>query len=243
MKRELISALVGLAMATAASADDAAVRQAVTQLAPSATIESIKPSAVANFSEVNVGGRFIYVSNDGRHLFYGPLLDLVAKVDLTEQRRTVLRKDLLATVPAKQAIRFEGQNAKHHVTVFTDIDCGYCRKLHQQVAEINAAGITVDYLFFPRGGLQSPAYDKAVSVWCAADQQQALSLAKAGQPISNKMCANPIRDDYELGLKLGLGDFGTPAVFADDGRQLGGYLSAADLAKRLNETAPGKAAR
>lgn len=243
MKRELISALVGLALATAANADDAAVRQAISELAPNAKIESIKPSAVANFSEVNIGGRFFYVSNDGHHLFYGPLVDLETKVDLTEQRRTVLRKELLATVPAKQAIRFEGQNAKHHVTVFTDIDCGYCRKLHQQVAEINAAGITVDYLFFPRGGLQSPAYDKAVSVWCAADQQQALSLAKAGQPISNKMCANPIRDDYELGLKLGVGDFGTPAVFADDGRQLGGYLSAADLAKRLNETAPSKAAR
>ncbi|AVP95820.1 hypothetical protein C7S18_00770 [Ahniella affigens] len=243
MKRELISALVGLSMATAASADDAAIRQAVTKLVPGAKIESIKPSAVADFSEVNVGGRFVYVSHDGTHLFQGPLLDLSRQVNLTEQSQVALRKDLLATVPAKQAIRFEGQNAKHHVTVFTDIDCGYCRKLHQHVAEFNAAGITVDYLFFPRGGLQSPSYDKAVSVWCAADQQQALSLAKAGQSISNKMCANPIRDDFELGLKLGVGDFGTPAVFADDGRQLGGYLNAADLVKRLNEPAAARTAR
>lgn len=248
MRQVLLTSLLALGWASAACADDTAIRQAVSQLVPSAQISSIKPSAVKGFSEVQIAGQFVYVSNDGLHLFRGPLLDLKQQVDLTEQSRMALRKDLLSGIKPSQTIRYPGKSqdghaAAHHITVFTDIDCGYCRKLHQQIAEINAAGVTVDYLFYPRGGLQSPSYDKAVSVWCASDPQQALTAAKAGQPVSSKMCANPIRDDFELALKMGVGEFGTPAVYADDGRQLGGYLSPPDLLKRLNEAPARKAAR
>lgn len=243
MRAIWFTGLAALGSASAASADEAAIRQAVSKVVPSAQIDVIKPSAVSGFSEVQIAGKFLYVSNDGRHMFAGSLYDLAQQVDLTEQSRSVLRKDLLSGIEPEQVIRYPGKDAKHHITVFTDIDCGYCRKLHQQIAEINAAGVTVDYLFYPRGGLQSPSYDKAVSVWCASNQQQALTDAKAGQAISSKMCANPIREDFELALKMGVGDYGTPAVCADDGRQLGGYLSSVDLLKRLNEKPASRAAR
>ncbi|MBK8283776.1 MAG: thioredoxin fold domain-containing protein [Ahniella sp.] len=241
----LVATVLALASATggAVHANDDAVREAIRALVPQANIEQIKPSAVAGFQEVTVDNNILYVSNDGKHLFQGALFDITRRVDLTEQSKAAHRAKTLAGIDKTKTISFPAKNEKHHVTIFTDIDCGYCRKLHQEVAQINDLGISVDYLFFPRNGLQSDAYNKAVSVWCATDRKLALTDAKAGKPIEHKMCANPIADDFQIGLKLGVGAFGTPAMYADDGRQLGGYLAAPALLERLNQAKPAKVAR
>lgn len=234
----VLKTVLALASATGGlvHANDDTVRDAVRTLVPEAKIESIRASAVPGFREVTIDGRIVYVSADGKHLFQGTLYDIPNRVDLTDRSRSTQRAAVLAAIDATKTIRFPAKDEKHHVTVFTDIDCGYCRKLHQEVAQINALGISVDYLFFPRGGLQSPAYDKAVSVWCASDRRAALTDAKSGKPIEPKMCANPIADDFRIGLRLGVGEFGTPAMFADDGRQLGGYLAAPALLERLGQS-------
>jgi thiol:disulfide interchange protein DsbC len=119
------------------------------------------------------------------------------------------------------------------VTVFTDIDCGYCRRLHTQMADYNNAGISVEYLFFPRAGLGSESFTKAVSVWCAANRNEALTHAKNGDAIENKTCDNPITEEFELGRKIGIA--GTPAVIADDGTQIGGYLTPEQMVARLDQ--------
>ena len=132
-------------------------------------------------------------------------------------------------------ISFGPANAKHTVSVFTDIDCGYCRRMHQQMADYNKAGIRVQYLFFPRAGVGSESFDKAVSVWCATDRNKALSDAKAGVALDKKECANPIAEEYALGNKIGVS--GTPAVIAADGTQLGGYLPPEQMLQRLDQLA------
>jgi len=225
-------ALAGALSATTVQADEAKVRAAIQSLVPNAKIDSFADAAMPGYSEVSIGGNIVYVSNDGKYLIQGSVFDITTKTDLTEKRRADTRKVELAKVPVEKRIRFKAKEEKHRVTVFTDIDCGYCRKLHQEMAQYNDLGITVDYLFFPRAGLNSPSFTKAVNVWCAADKQSAMTDAKNGKEVPAKTCANPIAEDYALGQKVGVN--GTPAIFTDDGTQLGGYVPAASLLERLN---------
>lgn len=231
----LMLAFAGALSATSAHADEQQVRAAIKSLVPTATIDSLADAPMPGFTEVSLGGTVVYVSNDGKYLIQGSVFDIANKTDLTEKRRADARKVELAKVPANKMIQFKAKDEKYRVTVFTDIDCGYCRKLHQEIAQYNDLGITVDYLFFPRAGLNSESYNKAVSVWCAADKQAAMTDAKAGKEIPSKTCANPIADDYALGQKVGVN--GTPAIFTADGTQVGGYVPATSLFERLNSKA------
>lgn len=229
-----ILALAGLLAAAAlpAHADDKVVREAILTLVPNATIDTIAESTLPGFYEVSLGGQLIYVSADGRFLVQGNVYDIANKVDLTEQKRNGTRKAALDRVPANQRIVFAPKDVKHRLTVFTDIDCGYCRRLHQEMADYNARGIAVEYLFFPRAGLGSESFQKAVNVWCAADRADALTKAKAGQELEKRTCDNPITDDYQLGQKIGIS--GTPALIAEDGTLLPGYMPADQLLMRLD---------
>jgi thiol:disulfide interchange protein DsbC len=225
--------------ATAAAAPapgDAAIRAAVAKAVPNLPVEAIRASPVAGFREVVIGGRVLYASQDGKYLLQGSLIRLADRKDMTDASEAVLRRDILDDVGPERRIVFPARGeAKHRITVFTDIDCGYCRKLHSQIADYNAAGITVDYLFFPRAGIDSESYDKAVSVWCAPDRRKALTDAKADRPVPKRTCANPIAAEYKLGQKVGVD--GTPAVYLDDGSHLSGYLPPDEMLARLDEHA------
>lgn len=224
-------------IAPPASGDDATalVRTAIATLVPDATIDSISDAAIPGFYEVALGGQLVYVSADGRYLLQGSIYDIANKTDLTEASRASVRKQALAGVPKAEKITFEAADPKHRVTVFTDIDCGYCRRMHAQIAEYNTQGISVDYLFFPRSGLGTDSFDKAVSVYCAADRNAALTAAKESGEIAKASCANPIESQFALGNKIGVS--GTPAVITADGMQVGGYVPPEQLRQRLDELA------
>ncbi|HEU0151914.1 MAG TPA: thioredoxin fold domain-containing protein [Arenimonas sp.] len=219
------------------------VRAALAELAPGAEVGKVSASPIPGFQEVPLEGRVIYVSNDGKYLIQGTLFDIAARESLTSASESVLRKDLLATVGEDRKITFAAAQPKYTITVFTDIDCGYCQRMHQQIAEYNRLGITVDYLFYPRGGIGSESFDKAVAVWCAPDRNEALTAAKAGRVPPKGDCTNPVTMDYDLGRRIGLD--GTPAIYTRDGVQLGGYLEPAAMLARLDELAAkaAKAAR
>ncbi|GIX32837.1 MAG: hypothetical protein KatS3mg125_0793 [Lysobacterales bacterium] len=213
------------------SAEEDRVRQGIRALVPDANIESVKPSPVPGLYEVIVSGQIVYVSADGRYLIQGGMFDMEKREDLTELARARIRKEALAKVPPEKRIVFAPKERKHTLTVFTDIDCGYCRRLHQHMAEYNAAGIAIEYLFFPRAGIGSPSYEKAVSVWCSADPRDALTRAKAGEEIPSRSCDNPVMEDFELGKRIGI--TGTPAVITEEGILIGGYLTPEQLQERL----------
>lgn len=219
----------------AATSGDAAVRSAVLKAVPGAVIDNIKPSVIPGYREVAIGGHVVYVSADGKYLMQGSLIDLGSRNNLTEASEGVLRRAVLDAVPRDRRIIFSPAKPKYRITVFTDIDCGYCRKLHAQIGDYMKAGISVEYLFFPRAGLASESFTKAVNVWCAPDRRKALTDAKADRPVAKRTCANPITMDFALGRKLGVD--GTPAIYAADGTQLGGYLSPADMIARLDRQA------
>ena len=198
-------------------------------------IISVNDTPIQGVKEVMVdGGRgseILYLSEDGKYIINGTLFDIENRVDLTDQKKSVIRKDLLATMGDSQRINFYPEKMDYHVTVFTDIDCGYCRKLHAEVQQYNELGIGISYLFFPRAGLKSGSYDKAVNVWCAADQQQAMTLAKAGETVEAKTCDNPITEHYKAGVSSGVS--GTPALVLDNGTLMPGYLPPQQLKQRL----------
>ena len=218
--------------ASVSYADEATVKKALNEFMPGTHIESIKAAEIKGLYEVVAGGNIFYASEDGRYLLQGQLYDAVEKKNITEDKLANVRKTALEKVGEKNMIVFKPKTSKHMVSIFTDIDCGYCRKLHSEIDQYLAQGITVRYLFFPRAGKGSDSYKKAVSVWCAADQQKALTTAKKGESLEAKTCDNPIDEHMQLGEAFGMS--GTPMIVTEKGNVLPGYVPAAQLAKVLS---------
>lgn len=224
------------APAPAAGGDvDQRVRSALAQLDPNFKPDYLGAAPFPGFREVVVGGQVLYVSDDGRYLLQAQPFDIQARQFASSEGLLAYRRKELASVPASQRIVFAPPNPKYTVSVFTDVECGYCRKLHSEIAELNKQGIAVEYLAFPRMGLASQDFKDMVSVWCAADRKQALTAAKQGKAIAARDCTNPVALEYKLGERLGVN--GTPAIFGPDGTQLGGYLPPAQLRQALDRRA------
>ena len=210
------------------------IRAKLKESLPNFTPDSIKPSPVTGFHEVVFGTKVIYISDDGKYVFEGVLVDIEdGKKNLTAQAENEARKKYVTEVNEQKSISFGAEKPRHTITVFTDIDCPYCQKLHAEMDQYASYGIKVNYLLFPRNGITSPGYLKAVSVWCNDDRASALTRAKNREEIEDKTCDNPIADHYEIGKKVGV--TGTPAVFTEDGRLMPGYVPAKELAQILDE--------
>lgn len=216
-----------------ASNDFPEIRKALTQLVPGIAVDSIKQSAIPSLYEVAIGADVIYVTSDGRFMLQGNLIDLVSKANLTEDKRAQGRLKIINNIDTKTMIVYSPKQVKHIVTVFTDIDCPYCRKMHEEMADYNKLGIEIRYLAFPRAGINSPSYDKTVAVWCAKDRNAALTASKAGKPVEQKTCKNPVQDHLSLVETLGLS--GTPTLIFEDGTMIPGYVPADRLIKVLEE--------
>jgi thiol:disulfide interchange protein DsbC len=228
----LLAAAAALALAAPAFAGpEAAIEERLSKMLPEYGVDSISESAMPGVYEVMMGPQVIYMSADGRYMMQGRLIDLETREDLTEPRRAAARKAAVDKVGEEQMVIFAPKDYKHTVTVFTDIDCGYCRKLHQEMDDYLEAGIRVRYVFYPRAGVGSESFNEAVSVWCADDRQQAMTDAKAGKPIEARTCENPVTAHMQLGEQLNIS--GTPALVLDNGEMLPGYVPANRLSAAL----------
>ena len=191
-------------------------------------------SPIAGFYEVQVeGGPLLYVSADGEYFFDGSLYQVKAGrfVDVLDIRLSKARRDLFADRSTSDMIIFKpAGETKAVMNVFTDVDCGYCRKLHTEMGELNSYGIEVRYLAYPRSGIPSESYDKIATAWCAQNQRDTLTRIKNGEDVPTSVCAdNPVADHFALGRKIGVS--GTPSIILMDGSMIPGYQSAADFAK------------
>jgi thiol:disulfide interchange protein DsbC len=237
----ILVALFGVAIASDATsaetqtskAADAVVAK-LAALRPDLSIKRAAPAPVANMIEIELaGGSVLYASADGRYLIAGDLYELGDKlVNVAEKARNEKRKELIAQVSLADMAIFPAQgHRKAVITVFTDVDCGFCRKLHQEVPQMNKMGVEVRYLAYPRSGVGSPSYDKLVTAWCSSDRQDAITRLKRGEELTAKTCDNPVAHEFELGQLAGLS--GTPAIVLEDGRMLDGYLTADQLKQQL----------
>ena len=228
--------------AVAASAKPAApvvipadVRARVVAKLPGAQPADVAASPIPGIYEVTMGGLIAYVSSDGKYLLSGNVYDLDTQVNLTASRRNSARAKALAATSESNMIVFGPANAKMTVTVFTDVDCGFCRKFHSQIAEVNKAGVRVRYMFYPRTGPGTESWAKAEQVWCATDRREALTRAKKGDMVKGKNCGDAaVKSQYELGSDLGVE--GTPAIFTQNGDYIGGYLTPAELVQAIQES-------
>lgn len=226
-------ALLSAVLCAAAESDEvpAAVEAAMAKLLPGVEPDAIAPGPMDGFFEVRVGPRLFYVSADGKFLIDGDVIDVPARSNLTEQRRGEVRLEAIGGLDEAGMITFSPERPKHTVTVFTDIDCTYCRRLHQEIDAYLAHGIRVRYLAYPRSGAGTPSYDKAVSVWCAEDRKRALTRAKADRRIEQRRCDNPVDQHLATGSLVGVQ--GTPTIVLEDGRVLPGFVPPERLAELL----------
>jgi thiol:disulfide interchange protein DsbC len=195
-------------------------------------LEDVRMSPVNGIYEVTRGSEISYLSGDGRYAILGDMIDLDADANISENRRRGIRARIIEAVPETEMLVFSPKDPKYTITVFTDIDCGYCRRLHSQIAEYNRLGIRVRYLFFPRSGPDTESWHKAEAVWCSSNRNDALTRAKKGEAIQAPKCPSGIiKRDYDLGQKLAVD--GTPAIFLPSGEMLPGYAPPGQLAKYL----------
>ena len=227
------------AQPTAQSAAQSAAadpRIALLKLLPAgAKLDDLQPSPVAGIYQFTQGAEISYLTSDGKYFIDGNLYDMKSRDNLTEALRTHARIAMNNAVPESEMMIFSPPNPKYTITVFTDVDCGYCRKLHSQMAELNKLGIRVRYMFFPRSGPGTESWKKAEVVWCSPNRNEALTRAKAGATLDmNKICApTPVKREYELGENIGVR--GTPAIITEKGDYISGYMEPHELLDQLKE--------
>ena len=212
-----------------------AIAEALKKALPDIKPDLIKPSQIPGLYIVVAGPKLFYVSQDGHYLIQGAMIDLKTMKNLTESRVAEARIDSLNKIGLNNMVIFKPKITKHWVYVFTDIDCGYCRKLHSEIDQYMNAGIEIRYLFFPRAGMGSTSWGKAVSVWCAKDRNDALTKAKKDESIEKKECDNPVIEHHALGIAMHAA--GTPMIVTEKGNILAGYYSAAQLSSLLEQEA------
>ncbi len=201
------------------------------------SVQSIKESKVKGLFVVDIGDlQPIYASSDGDFFLYGELYSIKdgSLLNTTKQEININRRAILDSVLSeKDYITFKAENEKHEVTVFTDVDCGYCRKFHGEINDFNAQGITVKYVAFPRSGLESESYNKIVGAWCSSNPKETLTALKQGLDPELSLCQDhPVEEHFMLGQRIGI--TGTPAIISSSGDLLPGYLPPLELLKRLN---------
>lgn len=202
---------------------------------PDMQLQSLTPVGQTGLYEAVIDDRIYYFTADGQYLLQGDILALESRENITEARRLEVKKALLERVNEDEMIIFAAKKPDYAVTIFTDVDCGYCRELHRQVKDYNDLGITIRYMAFPRAGAESESANKLIEVWCAKDQQKAMTDAKAQREVNKtSLCEdNPVAEQFEIGGKLGVR--GTPAIFLEDGQMLPGYLPPKKLREVLDE--------
>lgn len=228
----VIAPLFFIGISHAAESDK--LRQKLEQSLPGVAIDSLKKVDNADLYEGVINGEILYFSADGRYVLQGELVSLESRTNLTEQRRVSLRKDIIDSLDEEDMIIFEPKQTEHTLTVFTDIDCVYCRKMHSEIEQYKDLGIRIRYMAYPRGGIGSQSYDEAVTVWCNEDRHDAMTRAKAGEEMKAKTCDNPVKAEFETGQKLGVQ--GTPALFTENGQMLPGYVPPERLKEILEQT-------
>lgn len=233
LKMALPGLVIGSISMGALANDIAAIQAKLNEIIPDAPAAKIEKSPVAGVYQVSVGPNVIYMSADAKYLFNGSLVDLTTRENLTESAKNNARMQALAEIDEASMIVFPAKGkVKHTLTVFTDIDCPYCKKFHNEVLKLNENGISVRYLAFPRSGPQTPSYDKMVSIWCAKDRVKAMDESKQGKDVAIAKCENPVMAHMIQAQNFGIS--GTPTLILDNGQMIPGYVPAQELIQALN---------
>lgn len=229
----VITACLVISPVFAENIDLETARKNISKLFKNVNPENIVPSPIPGLYQVAMPPRFFYASADGRYVVDGDLIDMTTKENISQGSRNSSVAAAINAMGEDSMIIFGNDTLKHTVTVFTDIDCGYCRKLHNEVKKYNELGIRVRYMSYPRAGIGSGAFKKAEAVWCSKDKAKAMTQSKNGMNVKSEKCDNPVAQHYALGNMIGIR--GTPAIVLEDGTVVPGYIPASRLSEALNK--------
>ena len=228
----IFTLLVMISAATQVSADDTAeLKQSLAKTLPQYEASYIEKTPIEGIYQVIIGGQVIYMTKDARYMIDGNLIDLSTKKNYTEDAMSGIRLSQIEKLGEDKMVVYTPETIKHTITVVTDIDCPYCRRLHNEMDQYMAGGVQVRYIFMPLKGKGD--FRTTVSVWCAKDRNEALDLAKAGAELEAKDCENPINEHLNVSRSLGVR--GTPAIILQDGSMLPGYVPASKLIAELQK--------
>jgi thiol:disulfide interchange protein DsbC len=217
-------------------AQSADPRAALLKLLPAGSkLEDLRPSPIPSIYEFMQGADVSYMTADGKYFLDGNLYDMATRENLTEALRTRARLAMISAVPESQMLIFSPKNPLYTITVFTDVDCAYCRKLHSEMAELNRLGVRVRYMFYPRTGPNTESWKKAEVVWCSANRNEAFTRAKSGAQLDmTKTCdATPVAREYALGQSIGVR--GTPLIITERGDYIEGYRPPRELVQQIKD--------
>lgn len=227
-----LSTLLPLSIASTFAADGVDLTLLKKSINPAIEIKGTKPSAIPGLYEVQVNNQIVYLSADGEKVISGDMYDLKKQFSHTERATQTLRKDAMASVEDKDKIIYKAKNEKYKVSVFTDISCPYCTKLHQHMSEFNDMGITVEYLAFPRAGLGSQPAKRMQKIWCAENKTIAMNQAKLDNKIPKQSCnGSQVVEQFLLGQDIGVN--ATPTIIFEDGSIQPGYAEPKELLQYL----------
>ena len=199
-------------------------------------INFIEQSEVPNFYVVNVlNNQILYVSYDYKFVFAGDLIGIQDEgiVSINDKYKTKFTQKLISTIKPGESIDFISEKERYRIKVFTDVSCAYCRLFHSEIEEYLEKGITVQYLGFPRDGLEGKVFNNMQSAWCSNNKKQSLTKLKLGEEIKKELCQNPIREHFRIGSLIGI--TGTPTIVLSDGRKFSGYIPADQLIKLIED--------
>jgi|TARA_B110000438_G_scaffold12208_1_gene11965 thiol:disulfide interchange protein DsbC len=234
----LLSVLLSIFLPIVTFGDDIGlqeIRKIVTNMSSDIKADQVLKSPVEGWYTIKRGAYIAYISEDGRHLIQGDMYNLETQINLSEGIRNDSRREAVSAYPLDSMIIFASDKKSHAVTIFTDVDCTFCRRLHSQIDDYLDAGIEVRYLLYPRNGPQSESWVIAEQIWCSNDRNKALTLAKIDQKFDSRDCdSSSISENYMLGQVVGLQ--GTPAIVLEDGTMVNGYVSATELSRIISSS-------
>ncbi len=206
-------------------------------LVPDKTPDDISPSPIEGLYQVRFGVDVFYIAEDGRYMLSGDMRDMQTGQNVSDIARRGVRSEAMSALDEEGMIVFTPTaKPEHVVTIFTDIDCPYCVRLHERMSDYNRRGIEIRYTAFPRAGIGSHSYMKAVMAWCADDPRKAIGDAKLGKGLASDPCEEGhrhVREHYEVGRSIGIR--GTPALVLETGDLIPGFVPPEDLIEKLSE--------
>ncbi len=215
------------------------LREVLRRIVPGQAPDAVEASPVPGLYEVRYGTEVFYMTAGGRYVLQGDLVDLETRTNLSEEKRSAARLRIMAGIDPATAIVFPAKGARRYVVnVFTDVDCTYCRKMHREIEEYQRRGIEIRYLAYPRSGVNTKSYYRAVSVWCSEDRQEAITFAKSGGKMARRDCPNPVEEHMAKAGEIGI--TGTPTLVLPDGSVIAGYVPAKQLIRILDERIGGR---
>ena len=216
---------------------DEEIERNIQKILPSGfEINFIEQSEVPNFYVVNVlNNQILYVSHDYKFVFAGDLIGIQDEgiVSINDKYKTKFTQKLISTIKPGESIDFISEKERYRIKVFTDVSCAYCRLFHSEIEEYLEKGITIQYLGFPRDGLEGKVFNNMQSAWCSNNKKQSLTKLKLGEEIKKELCQNPIREHFRIGSLIGI--TGTPTIVLNDGRKFSGYIPADQLIKLIED--------